>query len=98
MLGLSRERLSDDGPNASDDVRPRRRRTDFEANPGWRRAGIIAATVAVTDWTTKALVASVIPLESIRVVWGGRLAFWHVRNPALILGLFGDLSLTSRKV
>ena len=98
MSGQTPDRLPAAGPTFPADAKPRRRRTDFEPNHGWRRAGLIAVTIAITDWTTKALVASAIPLDSMKVVWEGRLAFWHVQNPALILGLFGDLPLTFRKV
>ena len=98
MFARKGERLSENRLEATGDGPPRRRRTDFERNDGWRRAGIMAATIAITDWATKALVAHAIPLGELRVIWEGRLAFWHVRNPALILGLFGELPLTYRKI
>jgi lipoprotein signal peptidase len=75
-----------------------RRRTDFERNRGWMPAVAIALVVAVLDWTTKAIVARRVPLEEMVVVWEGRLAFWHVKNPAMILGLYGNLPLGTRKV
>ncbi len=53
--------------------------------------------VALLDWGTKYLVSSAIPVEEMVVV-GDRVALWHVRNPALILGLFGDLELPARKM
>lgn len=56
-----------------------------------------AVAVAVLDWGTKAMIAARIPIGEMEVVWGGRLAFWHVRNPALVLGLFGDLPLRWRQ-
>jgi lipoprotein signal peptidase len=77
---------------------PRRRRTDHERKSGWISVAAIAAVVALTDWGTKAWVASRVPLDEMVVVWEGRVALWHVRNPALILGLFGDLPLAWRKV
>ena len=58
---------------------------------------LIAVGVAIIDWGTKALIVSSIPLGELVVLWEGRIALWHVRNPALVLGLFGDLELTSRK-
>jgi lipoprotein signal peptidase len=75
-----------------------RRSTDLEPNRGWRAVGLIAVIVALLDWSTKAFVAGRFPLDEISAVWGGRLALWHVQNPALILGLFGDVPLDSRKL
>jgi signal peptidase II len=77
---------------------PRRRRTDREPHRGWRPVLAIALAVALLDWTTKYLIASRIALDQLVVVWDGRVAFWHVHNPALVLGLFGDLPLGARKV
>jgi len=54
--------------------------------------------VAILDWSTKFLIAARIPRDELVVVWEGRVALWHVHNQALVLGLFGDLPLTSRKV
>jgi lipoprotein signal peptidase len=79
-------------------VAERRRRTDAEPNRGWRHVAAIAGVIAILDWTTKLMIASRIPLDEMSMVWEGRIAFWHVRNPALILGLFGDLSLNARKI
>jgi signal peptidase II len=76
----------------------RRRVTDEESHKGWMPVAAIALAIAVLDWGTKYLVASRIPLDELVVVVEGRVALWHVRNPALILGLFGDLPLTTRKV
>lgn len=75
-----------------------RRSTDREPNRGWRPTLAIILGVAIVDWTTKALVAATIPRGALVEVWDGRLALWHVRNPAMILGLWGDLPLASRKV
>lgn len=74
-----------------------RRTTDFEPNPGWRTAAWIAGGIALLDWTVKAMVANSIPLGGFREVWEGRVALWHVRNPAMMLGLWGDLPLGVRK-
>jgi lipoprotein signal peptidase len=76
----------------------RRRGTDAERNRGWRVVAAIAATVAILDWGTKLLVARSLGLNQMVVIWEGRVALWHVRNPALVLGLFGDLPLGARKV
>lgn len=82
----------------SDKEALRRRRTDVEPNRGAYPVLLIALLVAIVDWTTKALIAATIPLGELRVVWEGRVAFWHVRNPALVLGLFGNLPLVWRQV
>lgn len=74
-----------------------RRSTDREPNRGWRWVALGIVVVALLDWGTKYLVASTIPLEEM-VVLGDRVALWHVRNDALILGLFGDLELAARKL
>jgi lipoprotein signal peptidase len=74
-----------------------RRWTDGEPNRGWRRVAAIALAVAVIDWGTKWLVTKSIPLGDLVVVAEGRVALWHVRNPAMILGLFGEVALPWRK-
>lgn len=74
-----------------------RRRTDFEPNRGWIPVLLIAAPIAVLDWFVKWMIVLVIPLEELRVV-SDRVALWHVKNPALVLGLHGDLPLPVRKV
>src|SRR5690606_5381044 len=79
-------------------ARPGRRRTDREPRHGWRPALAIALVVAFVDWGTKAAVVATIPVGELVPVLDGRLAIWHVRNPAMILGLFGDLPLGYRKV
>jgi lipoprotein signal peptidase len=75
-----------------------RRATDHEPNRGWVPALLITLAVAASDWVTKALIAAQIPLGAFREVWPERVAFWHVRNDAMILGLYGSLPLGSRKV
>jgi lipoprotein signal peptidase len=77
---------------------PRRRRSDHEPQPGWRIALRLAAGVALLDWSTKALVNRWIPLDGFVEVWPDRLALWHVRNPAMMLGLWGDHPLAARRV
>jgi lipoprotein signal peptidase len=75
-----------------------RRRTDLEPNRGWKPAVAIALAIACLDWTVKWLVIQRVPLNSLEVVVEHRLALWHVRNPAMILGLYGSLPLEARVV
>jgi len=75
-----------------------RRRTDLEPNRGWKPAVVIALSIALVDWAVKWAVAQRVPLNTLEVVWEGRLALWHVRNPAMILGLYGSLPLQARMV
>jgi lipoprotein signal peptidase len=75
-----------------------RRATDREANRGWIPAVALALGIAVLDWAVKWLVASRVPLGELVEVWEGRVAVWHVRNEAMILGLYGSLPLGTRKV
>lgn len=75
-----------------------RRRTDRERRRGWKPILLLAAAVALLDWLTKAIVVATIPVDEIVVLIEDRLALWHVKNPAMILGLFGDLPLSYRKV
>jgi lipoprotein signal peptidase len=80
------------------DESPGRRASDREPVRGWRPALLVGAAVALLDWGTKAAVAASVPLEAFREVIPGRVAFWHVRNEAMILGLYGDFSLGTRKL
>ena len=75
-----------------------RRSSDREPRRG--RIPVVATVLAVAalDWTTKLLVSGLVPAEALVPVWPGRLALWHVANPAMILGLHGDLPLLSRQV
>jgi lipoprotein signal peptidase len=75
-----------------------RRRTDYEPNRGWKPAVLIALCIALADWSVKWLVSQRVPLNSLEVVIEHRLALWHVRNPAMILGLYGSLPLQARVV
>lgn len=59
---------------------------------------LLAAFVALLDWGTKALVIASVPVDGIVVLIEDRLALWHVKNPAMILGLFGDLPLRYRQI
>lgn len=73
-----------------------RRRTDHEPHSGWRPALMIALAIGLADWATKAYVANRVPLGDMEILIPDRIALWHVRNPAMVLGLFGDLPLTNR--
>ncbi|HEX6749777.1 MAG TPA: signal peptidase II [Longimicrobium sp.] len=77
---------------------PGRRAADREPMRGWIPTALIALGVALLDWTTKFLIALNIPLDDLREVIPGRLAFWHVRNPAMVLGLWENFPLGTRKV
>lgn len=48
------------------------------------------------DWISKALVAASIPPDTLVEVIPRRFALWHVRNDAMMLGLWGDLPLGAR--
>src|SRR5688500_10858741 len=95
--GMSRKKLPVTARKGAGPI-PARRRTDHEPKPGWRPILILAVSIGIVDWTTKALVAASIPLGQLVEVVDNRVALWHVRNPAMILGLFGDLPLTYRKI
>jgi lipoprotein signal peptidase len=75
-----------------------RRKSDREPNRGWLPALVIACCIAALDWGTKWLVTLTVPLGDLVEVLGGRVALWHVRNDAMILGLYSSLPLESRKV
>ncbi len=75
-----------------------RRRSDREPNRGWIPALVIASVVAGLDWGTKWLVTLTVPLGDLVEVLDGRIALWHVRNDAMILGLYSSLPLESRKL
>lgn len=74
-----------------------RRYSDREPNDGWTIVPAVALAVALLDWATKAAVAAAVPLGAFVEVWPGRVALWHVRNHAMILGLWGDFPLAVRK-
>jgi signal peptidase II len=75
-----------------------RRASDHQPMHGWRPAFILACCVALLDWATKFAVASFVPLGGFREVVPGTVAFWHVRNRYMILGLWDNLPLAGRKV
>lgn len=80
--------------------RPGRGRREADLAPlyGWRPSLFVALAVALVDWSTKYAVASSMPVGAFREVVEGRVALWHVRNPAMILGLWENLPLDGRKV
>jgi len=80
------------------DRSPGRRSADGQPMRGWIPTLLIALCVAGLDWGTKFLVARSIALDDLREVIPGRLAFWHVRNPAMVLGLWDNFPLGTRKV
>jgi signal peptidase II len=74
-----------------------RRATDREPNRGWIPVLAFAIPIALLDWTVKWLVVHNVPLYDFRLLWPDHVAIWHVTNPALVLGLHGDLPLIARK-
>ncbi|MGI9190236.1 MAG: signal peptidase II [Longimicrobiaceae bacterium] len=82
-------------------VRPvplRRRRSDREPQEGWTIALRIGVLILLGDVLTKALVKAWVPLGDLLEVWPGRIALWHVRNEAMMLGLWEHLPLYSRRM
>lgn len=77
---------------------PRRRRADREPNPGWVVVIAILLSVAALDWLSKFLVYATVPEGQMVEVLSGRLALWHVRNPEMVLGLWGSLPLEGRQL
>lgn len=74
-----------------------RRRSDFESNRGWRAVLALALCVAGVDWGVKAAVAAAVPREGFVEVWRGRVALWHVRNEAMMLGLWDGFPIEVRQ-
>jgi lipoprotein signal peptidase len=91
---LMAQRRTDHRPGAS----PGRRAADYEPIRGWRPALFIALGIALLDWGTKAAINGSMPIGHFREVIDGRVAFWHVRNPAMILGLWANFPLGGRKL
>lgn len=58
---------------------------------------MIALAVALSDWIVKWWVTQRLPLHGFEVLVDDRVALWYVRNDAMILGLYGDLPIGSRK-
>lgn len=77
---------------------PRRRWSDSHPRDGWFPVLAITFAVAILDWSTKAIVAATVPVGRTIELWNGRLAIWHVKNPEMVLGLWGSLPDESRMV
>ncbi len=77
--------------------RPERRRTDREPNRGWVPALSIGVAIALLDWCLKAAIIANLAIGDFVEIWDNRVALWHVRNDAMILGLYGDLPLDYRR-
>jgi lipoprotein signal peptidase len=77
---------------------PGRRAADYEPVRGWRPALLIALGIALLDWIVKAAIIASMPIGHFRPLVNGVVALWHVRNPAMILGLWENFPLGSRKV
>lgn len=74
-----------------------RRASDHEPMRHWRLALVVGLGVALLDWGTKAGIRAALAEGELVEVIPGRLAFWHVVNHAMILGLWEDLPLGGRK-
>jgi lipoprotein signal peptidase len=79
------------------DRHPGRRASDHEPLHGWVPALRIAVCIAVVDWLIKAGINATMAIGDFREVVEGRVALWHIRNDAMMLGLWGDLSLDARR-
>ncbi|HYJ81183.1 MAG TPA: signal peptidase II [Longimicrobiaceae bacterium] len=77
---------------------PGRRASDAQPMRGWGPAAAIAAGVALLDWAVKIAVSSSMEIGEFRQVIEGRVALWHVRNPAMVLGLWENFPLEVRKL
>jgi lipoprotein signal peptidase len=91
---LLAQRRTDHRPGAA----PGRRAADYEPIRGWRPSLIIALGIALLDWGIKAAIIASMPIGHFRPVIDGAVALWHVRNPAMILGLWANFPLGGRKV
>jgi len=93
MLRLMGLRRAAPRPGAS----PGRRASDHEPVRGWIPAAWVGLVVVVLDWSTKAAISFSMSEGQFREVIPDTLAFWYVRNHAMILGLYDNLSLGARK-
>jgi signal peptidase II len=80
------------------DRRGGRRASDLEPKRGWRTVLLIALPIALADWAVKWVVVQTVPLHGFQPLWSDHVAIWHVKNPALVLGLHGGLPLFARQV
>jgi lipoprotein signal peptidase len=74
-----------------------RRSTDREPRRGFWPTLAIIGSIAAVDWFTKVIVAATVPVGGFVEVWEGRVALWHVRNPDMVFGLWGNLPLEYRQ-
>jgi lipoprotein signal peptidase len=81
-----------------EDRHPGRRASDHEPLHGWVPALRIAFFIAVVDWAAKMGINATMAQGDFREVVEGRVALWHVRNDAMMLGLWSDLSLDARRM
>lgn len=93
-LRLMGERRTTHRPGASRG----RRASDHQPMYGWRPAFFIAVAVTLLDWAVKFAISSSMAIGGFREVVPGAVALWHVRNPAMILGLWENVPLGGRKV
>jgi len=77
---------------------PGRRASDYQPLRGWVPSLWLALGVALADWAVKFAIIRSMPIGDFRVVVEDRVALWHVRNPAMILGLWENLPMDGRKV
>jgi lipoprotein signal peptidase len=91
LLGQRRTVLDPERP-------PGRRAADYEPLSGWRPALLIALGIALLDWIVKFAIISSMQIGDFREVIEGRVALWHVRNPAMILGLWANFPIEYRKL
>lgn len=91
---LLAQRRTDHRPGAA----PGRRAADYEPIRGWRPSLLIALGIALLDWGIKAAIIASMPIGHFRQLIDGAVALWHVRNPAMILGLWANFPLGGRKV
>jgi len=91
---LMAQRRTDHRAGAS----PGRRAADYEPIRGWRPALFIALGIALVDWAIKIAIIATMPIGHFRQVIDGAVALWHVRNPAMILGLWANFPLGGRKL
>lgn len=76
---------------------PRRRGSDHQPQRGLRVTLLITAAVALADWSSKAAIIAFLPRGGFTELVPDRLALWHVRNQAMVLGLWSDLPLATRQ-
>jgi lipoprotein signal peptidase len=76
---------------------PGRRASDHEPLYGLMPALRIGLFIALLDWATKAAIALSMREGDFVEVIDDRVAFWYVRNPAMILGLWENLPLGGRQ-